>query len=215
MINHTKKKTRSEMIKDTQRRVPWKKQFKEGVMNLLGPAAIVLGFLSAYIARGMVKRPTTNYPSLAKFLIDLVMMDIIGDFFLYCGHRVQHEFDFLWQFHAYHHSIDTPTPASTVYIHPIDSTLQGALPMMFTHALVQCHPITFIAFIFTRVFQNTANHSGLDHPVLNFLCLRFLPGRASIKHHDLHHRFSNYPRNAKNYGEMFWVWDWALGTFRN
>lgn len=40
------------------------------------------------------------------------------------GHRVQHEFEFLWEFHKKHHSIDTPTAASAVFIHPIDSTLQ-------------------------------------------------------------------------------------------
>ena len=35
---------------------------------------------------------------------------------------------------------------------------------------------------------------------------------AARCHHDYHHRFSNYGRNAKNYGEGFWFWDWAFGT---
>lgn len=40
------------------------------------------------------------------------------------GHRVQHEVAFLWKFHAKHHAIDTPSPFSTLFIHPLDATLQ-------------------------------------------------------------------------------------------
>lgn len=43
------------------------------------------------------------------------------------GHRVQHEFAFLWKFHAKHHAIDTPSPFSTLFIHPVDATLQVGL----------------------------------------------------------------------------------------
>lgn len=214
MINHTKKQTRTEMIAKTQKRHPWSKQFYEGVMTVLGPVAFISGLLSALLAQSVLKLPTTNYPEPRDFILNLVLMEILGDFLLYCGHRVQHEFDFLWKFHSYHHAIDTPTPASTVYIHPIDSTLQGGLPILISNLVIQPHPLTFIAFAFSRVFQNTVNHSGMEHPVLNILCFRYLPGRASIRHHDLHHRFSSYPRNAKNYAEMFWVWDWLFGTMR-
>jgi len=215
MINHTKKKTRTEMIADTQNRIPWMKQFKEGVNNVLGPAAIVSGILSSFLARYLQTKPTEDFPDLKNFVWNLILLEIIGDFGLYWGHRVQHEFDFLWEHHAYHHSIDTPTPASTVYIDPLDSFLQGSLPMMIAAVCVQPHPITFTLYVFSRVFQNTVNHSGMDHPFLNLICLRYtILGRAKVKHHDLHHRFSNYARNAKNYGEMFWVWDWMFGTLR-
>lgn len=40
------------------------------------------------------------------------------------GHRVQHESAFLWRFHSKHHAIDTPSPFSTLFIHPIDAVLQ-------------------------------------------------------------------------------------------
>jgi sterol desaturase/sphingolipid hydroxylase (fatty acid hydroxylase superfamily) len=43
------------------------------------------------------------------------------------GHRVQHEFAFLWKFHAKHHAIDTPSPFSTLFIHPVDAILQVRL----------------------------------------------------------------------------------------
>jgi sterol desaturase/sphingolipid hydroxylase (fatty acid hydroxylase superfamily) len=37
---------------------------------------------------------------------------------------VQHESKFLWRFHSKHHAIDTPSPFSAVFIHPLDATLQ-------------------------------------------------------------------------------------------
>jgi sterol desaturase/sphingolipid hydroxylase (fatty acid hydroxylase superfamily) len=55
----------------------------------------------------------------------------------------------------------------------------------------------------------------LDCWWINILSLKCLPGRASVAHHDAHHRFSNYSRNAKNYGESFVFWDWAFGTLSN
>jgi sterol desaturase/sphingolipid hydroxylase (fatty acid hydroxylase superfamily) len=42
--------------------------------------------------------------------------------------------------------------------------------------------------------------------------LQVLPLRASISHHDSHHKYSNHHLNAKNYGETFWIWDAMFGT---
>lgn len=42
--------------------------------------------------------------------------------------------------------------------------------------------------------------------------VQVLPFRASIAHHDAHHKYSNHHSNAKNYGETFWVWDALFGT---
>lgn len=40
---------------------------------------------------------------------------------------MQHESAFLWKFHSKHHAIDTPTPFSTLFIHPVDALLQVCL----------------------------------------------------------------------------------------
>ena len=42
------------------------------------------------------------------------------------GHRILHEW--LWDYHKYHHSINTPTPVSTACIDPLDATIQAAIP---------------------------------------------------------------------------------------
>lgn len=74
------------------------------------------------------------------------------------------------------------------------------------------HPLIFNIYVALRIGENVLNHSGLDDGLVNLLTLKFLPGRASIAHHDYHHQWSNYGNNAKNFGENFWLWDWAFGT---
>lgn len=58
----------------------------------------------------------------------IVLLFILQDFFLYWGHRIQHEFKYLWETRHYlHHKIGTPSPVSTIYIHPDDATLQASI----------------------------------------------------------------------------------------
>ena len=68
---------------------------------------------------------------------------------------------------------------------------------------------TFSAYQCASVAENVVNHSGLDHWLPNLIFLKGLPFRAGVAVHDAHHRFSNYSKNAKNFGENFWLWDWA------
>jgi sterol desaturase/sphingolipid hydroxylase (fatty acid hydroxylase superfamily) len=91
-------------------------------------------------------------------------------------------------------------------------TLQAGLPVVLAAACVRPHPLTYNIYIFLRIAENVLNHSGLDAGLVDVLSLKCLPGRAKISHHDLHHYYSNYGTNAKNYGENFWLWDWAFGT---
>eukprot|EP00041_Stephanoeca_diplocostata_P021851 m.516050 g.516050 ORF g.516050 m.516050 type:complete len:235 (+) comp21927_c0_seq9:235-939(+) len=149
-----------------------------------------------------------------QFAADCVLMCIVNDFFLYWGHRIQHENKWLWEnFHSLHHTINTPTPWSTIYIHPVDASLQGAIPIITAALAVQPSLLSFYAFVAFRVSENAANHSGLDGvTALDVAFLKILPLRADFKHHDYHHRFSNYAGNAKNFGEGFWFWDWIFGS---
>ena len=120
---------------------------------------------------------------------------------------------YLWKHnHSLHHRIHTPTPASTVFIDPLDATLQGGLPIIVATAVVRPHWLTFCVYTGVRIAENVCNHSGLDERFVDVVTLRVLPGRARMKHHDHHHQFSNYGPSAKNFGEMFWVWDWMHGT---
>ncbi len=196
-------------------------QFWGTMNNLLGPAAIINGILS-YLLMNYLYPNTPTFPggmhlsdwNWITFLSQFLLLELIGDFFLYWGHRIQHEIPILWDHcHSVHHSLDTPSPLGTLYIHPIDATLQGALPMMLSILLVSPDLFSCYLYIFLRIAENVVNHSGVESTLLNLISLKFLFGRASVAHHDSHHQYSNHLYKSKNYGENFWYWDYMFGTY--
>jgi sterol desaturase/sphingolipid hydroxylase (fatty acid hydroxylase superfamily) len=208
-------KSRAELLAATHARIPKSKQLWHCLRIMAGDHAVVNTFslftlmkLAGAAAPAAAWWPASPLAAAAQ----LLAMALIADFGLYWGHRVQHEFDFLWRFHRLHHSIDTPTPFSTMYIHRVDAVLQGSFPMAFSAMLVHPAPaVMYLAFA-SRVAENAFNHSGLDHWLVDLLTLKALPFRAPASFHDAHHKFSNHPRNARNYGETFWIWDRVFNT---
>ena len=211
------KKTRKEFIHAMHCRVSFSAQIKDSMLNLMGPSA--LG--SVMLLTGLMTyfRPTNNnfsdLPSWNILAMQFCLMTIINDFGLYWGHRIQHMIPYLWKnYHSVHHQLDTPTAVSAVYIHHMDATLQGGLPLVLASTSIRPHPILLYLFVAYRLSENAVNHSGINSWFLNTITCRFLPFRAPIIHHDSHHKFSNYTGFAKNYAEAFWVWDWMFGTYK-
>lgn len=218
LIKYDKKSTRSEKLKSTQSKIPFKSQLLKSLNTTLGPTAIVNSIVSYLVGKYVLFakddiNKNLKFPNVQNFFVYLILLELIGDLFLYIGHRIQHEIPFLWNFHKFHHQIDTPSPISTLFIDPIDATLQGALPMMAAFAILKPHPIIFYAYIIIRIAENVINHSGLDCFWINLISGKLLPLRARISHHDRHHKFSNYGKNAKNFGENFVIWDYVFGTY--
>jgi len=205
---------RPERLAATRAKVDLGAQLRSALALLLGPGAVLNGVGSALLLQSIVAAPTAPLPGARACAAHLLAMAVVGDFVLYWGHRVQHEVPFLWErFHSLHHELDTPTPLGTLYIHPVDATLQGGLSLVLAAAAVQPHPATFWAFVALRVAENVLNHSGLHGAAIDAVTLKCLPLRAKVSHHDAHHRYgAQNARAAKNYGETFWVWDWAFGT---
>ncbi|KAJ9458656.1 Methylsterol monooxygenase 1-2 [Diplonema papillatum] len=196
-------------------RLDWPGQLRTSAAHVAGPLALLSTMgASPLISRLAPPPPAADYPSAAAFVAGLVAMELVGDFLLYWGHRVQHTNQFLWdRFHSFHHAIDTPTAVSTVCINGVDAFLQASLPMILAILVCRAHPLTCWVYLALRVGENVVNHSGIDAAWLNAVALKTLPLRAGVRHHDSHHRFSNYAGDAKNYGENFWIWDYAFGTY--
>lgn len=192
--------------------LPFWTQLRVATWNIMGPMALFNVAVTAVTLPRLIRSgaDAALLPTSRRFLEHFVAMELIGDFFLYVGHRILHEW--LWDYHKFHHSISTPTPVSTACIDPLDATVQAGLPRLAAAVMTQPHPLTFCAYLMASVAENVLNHSGLDHWFTNLLFLKMLPFRASVAVHDAHHKYSNYPKNAKNFGENFWLWDWAFGS---
>jgi sterol desaturase/sphingolipid hydroxylase (fatty acid hydroxylase superfamily) len=211
-IVYNSSKTRSYLLTQTQERVPLSIQLRSSVYNTCGLPAILNAIGSAIFLPMLIKiKSEYNF---IDFLKEFMIMQLIGDLFLYWGHRIQHENAYFWKhFHSIHHQIDTPKAYSVAYIHPVDAFLQGALPILLAGICAQCHPFCFCFYVFTRVAENTINHCGYDHWLINVIFLKILPFRASIRHHDEHHKFSK-SGGGKNFGENYVIWDWIFKTLR-
>lgn len=153
-------------------------------------------------------------PTFTTHVIQFFFMMLIADFFLYWGHRLQHDIEYAWKhFHSLHHQLSTPTPVGTAFIDNTDALLQAGLPLILTGLIVRPHPVTLWLYMAFHLTNNALNHSGLECWWINLIALKWLPMRSGNSHHDTHHRFSHYGKNAKNYAEMFWLWDYVFGTY--
>jgi sterol desaturase/sphingolipid hydroxylase (fatty acid hydroxylase superfamily) len=209
-------KTREECARETQKRVPKWTQLKTSLWNILGPSAILSTVLLVFIMDYWMPKLSEHdavFPAPLSAIIDFVVCFVVADFFLYWGHRIQHMNEWLWRnFHSLHHQLDTPTPIGTGYVHSMDAKIQTEAPLIFSALIWKPHPLTWSVVVACKISESVFLHSGSEHFILSAVTLRFLPFRAEVRHHDSHHKYSNYSRNSKNYGEAFWIWDWIFGT---
>jgi sterol desaturase/sphingolipid hydroxylase (fatty acid hydroxylase superfamily) len=215
-ITYSKDKSRDKFLAATQSRVSFMTQLKFCFWTMLGPTALFNGVVSAFIGDYLFpfKAGGTVVPPVTIMLLQVFLLLLIGDFGLYWGHRIQHSVPFLWKHcHSLHHTLDTPSPVSTLYIDGFDAFLQAALPILVSSLVVRPHPVSYYVYIALRLCDNAVNHCGLEpHPIIDLFTLKFLPFRASVGHHDSHHKYSGYTGAAKNYAEYFWIWDYMFGT---
>ena len=189
-------------------------QLRGSAWNISGPGGVLGAAAAATLLPRVMPPASGRCPALGEAAWHLVVMSLLGDLCLYWGHRVQHESGYLWaKHHSFHHKILAPTPVGTIFIDPLDMTLQATLPLLVAGWAAGAHPLTFSLYCALRVSDNVVNHSGLEGPLVDVLALKCLPGRAAVAHHDAHHR-SMVGRGAGNFGEAFWLWDWLFGTLR-
>ncbi|GBF93801.1 hypothetical protein Rsub_06133 [Raphidocelis subcapitata] len=207
-------KRRDAALAATQEKIPFSKQLLTCLFIIAGPHAVANGASLTLLMRlAGAPAPAAWWPGdVLSAAWQLLAMAVVADFGLYWGHRVQHESKLLWQVHKVHHRIDTPSPFSTMYIHGLDATLQGGIPMALATLLIRPAPAILYISFGLRVAENALNHSGLDSRLLDFFTLKSLPFRAAAAHHDAHHKYCNHPKNARNYGETFYIWDVMFGT---
>lgn len=212
--------SRGEYVMKFQDKVSFRSQLLRAIWEVSGPSAWLNCLFAAIVLPPLVGQvPNENlWPTQSTLVNDIItflLMIVVADFGMYVGHYILHRNSYFWEhFHKEHHSVDTPTAVNTFYIHPMDKTIQGALPLVLAAAVCRPGYQLFSLFVFARVVENTMSHSGLNDSLVDILTLRCLPGRAKIAHHDAHHKFSNY-QLAKNFGESFWIWDYAFGTMSN
>jgi len=161
--------------------------------------AIALGVWIAGLAGGSI------WPSDWSLWLQLPLALVVGEFFLYWIHRLSHEVDWLWRFHAMHHSAPRLYFLNAVRFHPVDIALSTFSPMV---PLIMLGADGRLIALFGLV---SAVHGLFQHAniVLTLGPLNWIFSMAEL--HRWHHSRLLEESNT-NFGQNLIVWDIVFGT---
>jgi len=145
------------------------------------------------------------WPDAWPLLAQLVLALVIGEFFMYWVHRLAHEWDFLWRFHAAHHSAPRLYFLNAVRFHPVDLAISNYAPFVPLVALGAGPEVLALFALFSAV-HGTFQHANLP---IRLGPLNWFFSMAEL--HRWHHSRVLAEANT-NYGQNLIVWDVVFGT---
>lgn len=138
------------------------------------------------------------------FVVQVLEVVILSDFFIYWAHRLQHSIPFLWRFHKVHHSAEHLDWLAAHREHPLDSIY--TIGIINLPAFILGFPLeTLAGFIAFRGIWAIYIHSNVRLP------LPFL--RKIIGSPELHHWHHDLNRKAGNYANVSPLMDVIFGTY--
>jgi len=142
-----------------------------------------------------------DWPLLAQLALALVL----GELGQYWVHRLEHEHDCLWRFHALHHSAPRLYWLNAARFHPVDILLNNfvvSVPLAALGAGLEVLSLWLLVSAIHGIFQH-ANVPVRIGP------LNWVFSMAEL--HRWHHSKTVRESNA-NYGQNLIVWDIVFGT---
>jgi len=147
-----------------------------------------------------------HWPHLWPIGYQVIAMILAADFFRYWLHRFAHEYDFLWRFHAVHHSVPKLYWLNVGRFHYVDKSLQflfDALPFILLGVSGEVLALYFVFYSVNGFFQ----HSNIR---LRLGFLNYIFSTAEL--HRWHHSRITAESNT-NYGNNIILWDILFGTW--
>ena len=144
----------------------------------------------------------SGWPVLAQLALALVVAELPQ----YWLHRLQHERDVFWRFHAVHHAAPRLYWLNAARFHPVDLLglyVVGYLPLV---ALGCPEEVFFLFALFDAVF-GMLQHANID------VRLGALNRIFSMAEPHRWHHSRRLAEASSNYGSNLIVWDLVFGTF--
>jgi len=145
------------------------------------------------------------WPTDWNLWLQLGLALVFGEFFLYWIHRLTHELDWLWRFHAMHHSAPRLYFLNAVRFHPVDIALSTFSPMI-PLIIVGADGRVIALFGLVSAVHGLFQHANL---VLRLGPLNWFFSMAEL--HRWHHSRRLQESNT-NFGQNLIVWDVVFGT---
>jgi sterol desaturase/sphingolipid hydroxylase (fatty acid hydroxylase superfamily) len=129
----------------------------------------------------------------------------LSDFFIYWGHRLQHNVGFLWRFHSIHHSAEHLDWLAAHREHPVDT--------VYTMGLINL-PAFILGFNLNTIAMLIAFRGIWAIYIHSNVRLPIGPLRMLIGAPELHHWHHDRDRAAGNYANISPIMDILFGTYR-
>ena len=136
----------------------------------------------------------------------MLLMMVVADGLRYWLHRISHEWEPLWRFHAVHHAPHKLYWLNVGRFHPIDKGLQflfDVLPFILLGVGEEVLGLYLVCYALNGFFQHSNIEVRLG--VLNYV----ISGPELHRWH--HSRFKE--ESNHNYGNNLIIWDWLFGTW--
>lgn len=146
------------------------------------------------------------WPSHWPILLQLPLTCLVAEFFHYWWHRASHEFEWIWKFHATHHSSEHMYFLAAARFHPFDNLMAHAVQMIPLVALGVPKETLALYMLFVSV-QGPFGHGNVS---IRLGPLNYLFAVAEV--HRWHHSQNLEDANS-NYGGGIIFWDLVFGTF--
>ena len=149
---------------------------------------------------------TGIWPHQFSIALQLLLIIVISDFLRYWLHRLSHTFEFLWRFHAVHHSVLKLYWFNTSRFHPFEKGIHflfAGIPFMLLGVSEEVIALHFVFYTCHGSFQHC--NINLRYGWLNYVV-------SSSEHHRWHHS-RNPEESNNNYGNTIIVWDIIFGSF--
>jgi sterol desaturase/sphingolipid hydroxylase (fatty acid hydroxylase superfamily) len=156
------------------------------------------GWLSDRVGMGLWP---SDWPLPAQIFLAMVIGELPG----YWIHRWQHERDWLWRFHAVHHSAPRLYWLNAARFHPVDY-LMTYIPSYLLLVVIGGGEVILAYFAMITVVHGIFQHANLQ---LRLGPLNWIFSMAEL--HRWHHSRTVFEANH-NYGQTISIWDWLLGT---
>ena len=205
---------------------PWRKlqkRFREGfwvdlvynmfsfaLFNLIGGAAayvlIVLPFEDFLAYAFNVEYPLVyiidEVPGWARF----ILLVLASEFSSYWAHRLEHNVNFLWQFHKIHHSALELDVMNAQRLHWLEH-LWLSLFSYIALGIIGFNVVEIGLMNFLTAFLCYFTHANVYVPIGK---LKYIINSPQM--HVWHHSIDIDPNRNVNYGSALSMWDWLYGT---
>jgi sterol desaturase/sphingolipid hydroxylase (fatty acid hydroxylase superfamily) len=145
------------------------------------------------------------WPNEWNLWAQLALALVVGEFFMYWAHRLGHELDWLWRFHAMHHSAPRLYFLNAVRFHPVDIAISNFAPMI-PLLVIGADDRVIALFGLVSAVHGLFQHANI---VLRLGPLNWIFSMAEL--HRWHHSRLLEESNT-NFGQNLIVWDIVFGT---